>query len=428
MPLRRRIGLLIVLAPLILGEMASFGQEPEPAQVAVRPARRSATKPRHWTSFLADPRSAVLFVLVMVIGVGGTRKLLKDRRARGVVDRLNSLDVAVADVEAAANFGREGITDLFRLQQTAKEPAIRRAAGASLAVLWGKDDLIAEEEKALVMRGADVQWKARRRYPRALRTPFPVVVRYGLPFLKEEGPGIRPENLEWSHRILGTERAGLETFSPWKAGAGEAVFEVDPRDFPANGPHRLVLHARARTKGLTSEWTVELPQSPFPFEFDPLLQVDALLTLPDAAREQQLRDAIRLRPSETAEGEEVRYLPLDENLVLRDPPELFVRPPLPSDLAHDLFVEFEGVPGTFRAGRIVVSGQGSGATEAEMSRSHTIGPIEGVPTGTIDGVGDRRMRLILTANPDLGWTDPEVRSIWPGSITTEWTEVRVIRK
>ena len=49
-------------------------------------------------------------------------------------------------------------------------------------------------------------------------------------------------------------------------------------------------------------------------------------------------------------------------------------------------------------------------------------------TGDIEGVGDRRMRLILAPNPDLGWTDPDVRSIWPGSITTDWASVRVIRK
>jgi hypothetical protein len=38
------------------------------------------------------------------------------------------------------------------------------------------------------------------------------------------------------------------------------------------------------------------------------------------------------------------------------------------------------------------------------------------------------MRVILTADPELGWTDPEVRSLWPGTIETRWVEVEIVRR
>jgi hypothetical protein len=36
--------------------------------------------------------------------------------------------------------------------------------------------------------------------------------------------------------------------------------------------------------------------------------------------------------------------------------------------------------------------------------------------------------VVLTADPDLGWTDPDVRSVWPGTLVTDWTTVRIIRR
>ncbi|MCP6768626.1 hypothetical protein NL529_27680, partial [Klebsiella pneumoniae] len=71
-----------------------------------------------------------------------------------------------------------------------------------------------------------------------------------MPFLKEDGPGVRPANLEWSHRITGARRAALEDDSPWTQGAGRTSFSIVPGDFDSNGPHKLVLQTRVRTVGL----------------------------------------------------------------------------------------------------------------------------------------------------------------------------------
>jgi len=38
------------------------------------------------------------------------------------------------------------------------------------------------------------------------------------------------------------------------------------------------------------------------------------------------------------------------------------------------------------------------------------------------------MRVILSADPDKGWADPEIRSIWPGRIVTDWVDIRVVRR
>ena len=40
----------------------------------------------------------------------------------------------------------------------------------------------------------------------------------------------------------------------------------------------------------------------------------------------------------------------------------------------------------------------------------------------------RRLRVVLEADPDLGWIDPEVRSIWPGTIVSNWVDGEILRR
>jgi len=427
---RRTFGHRLLAAASAPAPPSGAGRRGGAANGAAREDGGTGRSARGWTAYLADPRSAVLFFLASAAAIGGGRKLLQEARARRAVAALGGPDPTIEEVEAAAGHGRAGLIDLFRLLGTAAKPETRAAAGRALARIWSEDELIAEEEKALVRRGYAVDWRARRRYPRGLRASIPIGVEYGVPFLVEGGPGVAPTNLEWSHRILGGERARLEEFTPWHAGPGSARFAVDPGDFPSDGPHRLALHARARTVGLTGAWEVDLPHMPFSFEFDPNLAVGALLTLPDDARGAAFARAVRLEPgSPGADADAPRHLDLNADLVLRDPPALAVDAPLPCDLAHAIAIEIEGVPGRFPAGSVVVAGQGSGGTEAVTStRRFPLGPIAGMPADAIDRPGERRIRAVLSADPDLGWADPDVRSIWPGTLTTDWATVRVIRR
>jgi len=399
---------------------AAIGQAPAGRRARPRPGSGR----RSWP---VDPRNAVLLSMGAVLLIGGGRRWLQSRRALRAVGRLAGPGLTPGVVLDAADHGRAALMDLFRLLGTAPDAAVREAAGAALATLWARDELIAEEEKAIVSRGFAATWRARRRYPRRMAAPFPVSASYGVPFLRDGGPGVAPGNLEWSHRIGGAERASLEQFSPWRPGPGRVEFTIDPGDFPANGPHRLVLEPRVRTAGLTSSWELGLPHIPFNFEFDPHLAVDALLTLPDDARGAAVAGAIRLAHPEPAGGA-TTYLSLDDEFALRDPPVLAVATPLPCDLAHAVAVEFEGVPGRFPAGSVVLSGQGTNRDEPAGVRRFPLGPIATIPAAAIDRPGDRRLRVVLTADPDLGWADPDVRSIWPGSIETAWFDARVIRR
>ena len=165
-----------------------------------------------------------------------------------------------------------GFTSCYAFLARSPSEQVRLAAGSSLARLWLLDQLVAEEEQAVVRRGFTVTWSARRRYPRSLTTEIPIAVTYDVPFLDDSGRRVDPKNLEWSHRVLGARRMTLEEFSPWTPGAGRVAFTIFPGDFETNGPHRLVLQARVRTLGLTDSWEIEPPHVPFLFEFDPILK------------------------------------------------------------------------------------------------------------------------------------------------------------
>src|SRR3989442_610549 len=81
------------------------------------PRRRSQGKKTAapgWGRWLGEPRAAVLIVMLLIVLIGGGRKLLQGYRARRAVNRLGEPDVSAGEVEAAVEFGREGLMDLFR--------------------------------------------------------------------------------------------------------------------------------------------------------------------------------------------------------------------------------------------------------------------------------------------------------------------------
>jgi hypothetical protein len=384
---------------------------------------------RRW---LSEPKTAVWVALAAIVLIGGGRRLFSWWQARKAVARLGEPDVTPAEIESVAEHGRAGVGELLRIFSSSPSDPARHAAGCALARLWLLDQLVAEEEQAIVRRGYTVTWSARRRYPRALRSEVPIGVSYEIPFLDDGGQHVSPANLEWSHRVLGARRAAIEEFSPWAAGRGRLTFTIVPGDFETNGPHRLVLETRVRTAGLTDSWEIEPPHIPFNFEFDPLLRLDAILTLPDATRDESVARAIRLEPAVARAGEPSTYLLLGDEWALRNPPRLAVALPLPCDLAHAISMEFEGEAGRFPGGRLVVSGQGLlrpvAAEQATVVRHFKLGPIPAMPPGQFERPGPRRMRVRLEADADAGWADPLIRSIWPGQAQTNWIEVEIMRQ
>jgi len=396
------------------------------------PRRRSSdeTVRRNWFS---EPKTAIWIALGVALLFGGGRKLSAWWKARKAVARLGESDVTSDEIEEVAEHGRAGVYELLRIFSSSPDPPARRAAGRALARLWLLDQLVAEEEQAIIRRGYSVTWNARRRYPRALVGEIPITVSYDVPFLEDGGRRVGPANLAWSHRVTGARRAALEEFSPWTTGPGRGAFSIFPGDFETNGPHRLVLQTRIRTTGLTDSWELEPPHEPFSFEFDPNLRLDALLALPDAARDELVSQAIRLeRTDATGESERANYLALSAEWTIRNPPTLAVRPPLPSDLAHTIWLEFEGIEGRFGGGTLVLSGQGlpkphSPSADA-VTRLFALGPVAPLPSGVIERPGTRQMRAWLEPNLERGWADPKVRSIWPGKIHTNWVDVQILRR
>lgn len=377
-------------------------------------------------SWLADPRSAVLLTLVAVLGIGGGRRLRHNWKGRKIVARLLDSDVTPDEIRSAADYGRMGLRELFEMLSGSTEVEKKLAAGQALAKLWAKDELISEEEKAIVLRSYQASWKARRRYPRKLAGPIPIHIEYGVPFLGEHG-GIDHSKLEWSHKILGTERAGLEEFTPWSEGPACAEFSISSGDYTSNGPHRLALHARVRTKGLTSPWESELFQVPFQFELDPLLDVGSLRATADEARAAKFAELIRLEVVVDESGQS-KYVSLNDDFVLRDPPQLVINAPLPADLAHILELEFQGIPGRFSAGTIVISGQGNAAGSDSAKRVIPLDRPLSISRDIISAAGILEGRIVLTPNDSLAWTDPDIRSVWPNEITTPWVAFRVVRR
>jgi hypothetical protein len=416
-------------------QTATNPAEATPPESSRRPGARASGDPNRTATrrdWLREPKSAVWMALAVIVLIGGGRRLLWAWRARKAVSRLSDPAVTAEELEAVAKYGRAGAWELLRIFSTTDSEPARKAAGRSLARLWRDDELVAEEEQALVRRGFSVTWNARRRYPRALKAPIPIGVTYDVPFLPDEPEYVRGADLEWSYRIIGARRAALEEFSTWQAGRGDVTFSIIPDDFPTNGPHRLILQAKVRTAGLSDAWEIELPHVPFQFDFDPVLRLEAILALPDAVRDEAISRSVRLERAPTVDADPPRLVPLGGEWVLRNPPRLAVESPLASDLAHQVSIEFEGGPGRYPAGTLVLGGQGlahrGGLPTAREIRRFDVGPISALPDGLIDRPGMRRMRVHLSADPELGWAHPDIRSVWPGEVETNWAEVEIIRR
>ena len=372
--------------------------------------------------WLAQPSGSIFVALLLAIAIGGGARWRQATLARRARERIAGDDPAPEAVEAMGDFGRIGVVDLFRLLGHATRGELRNSAGRALSRLWKLDELVPEEEQAIVTRGQTVTWKARRRYPRALSRPIPMRVEFGLPFLANDDRGMNPANLLWSYRIAGTNRVSQETFGSWTPGPGVGVFAIDPRDFPSNGPHRLVLHLRVRTEGVTSIWERDLPQVPFSFEFDPGLALEALLTMPDESRAEAMGRSVRLASAKPS-GEAPAFLALDGGMALRDPPFLEILGPLPSDLAHAILLEIEGAAAPILAGEAIVPA----STETPSSRTIPLRPTTALGDLGLGAPGERRARLVLDVDPQIGWADPDIRSVWPGTIATDWVPVTLVR-
>ena len=137
------------------------------------------------------------------------------------------------------------------------------------------------------------------------------------------------------------------------AGSGNVEFAIIPADFDTNGPHRLALQSRVRTRGLTDAWQIDLPHIPFNFEFDPRLENPFAADPSRRAPGREIARSIRLESQPPPADSGSSFLALNPEMTIRNPPRVLITTPIPCDLAHRVFLEFEQVPGRFPAGHIL---------------------------------------------------------------------------
>lgn len=391
--------------------------------VLIATASGANAPPRRAAAWLADPRSAVLILLGSIVVLGIGRKLLGEHRSRQAVARLAHDDATPAEVAAASAAGRGAMTELARLCETGATPALRHAAATSLLTLWAGDQLVAEEERAIAARLFEVQWKARRRYPRELSRPLGMEVRFGLMGVGPSSP-IRAEELLWSHRVVGSQRAAMEVFSDWQRGREAVAWALEPADFPGPGPHRLILETRLRWESSGGTWELGLPPSALSFELDPRLTLAAILGAPEEELTRRGAERVRLEP---AEETGTAFQALNDRFALRDPPRIVIAGTLPYDLAHRVSIEFDAPPTRCDALSIVLLATGGGDHDPTDRRILPFPSWLGPPEVPIDRPGPVRVRAVLTPDPELAWSDPAVRALWPVPLVTNWCDVRIVR-
>jgi hypothetical protein len=393
--------------------------EARPGPTARRPARAGA-RGGHWLDALLHPRTLVFLVLILAVIAGGGHKLLAAWRARRAANRLARGAATPEDIRSAGVHGRATAPELMDLLRPERDAPTRAAAGVALAQLWVADELVAEEEQAIVRVGHRIECTARRVYPRELRRPIPLGVRIDICALAP-GSALRDQNLQVAWKLDGARRLSYERYSAWTSPGEPFEFVVDPGDLPGRGPHRLAVGARVRTVGLTGAWELELGPRDLAIEFDEHLRVDAILTLPDAERGALMARAVRLRPSTVAAGEP--GVDFGGGMVAECPMELVCEAALPCDLAHRVALEIDGHTGLFECEPLVWPGAAAGARHP-IWRAQSDPADQGVAPPR---AGVARVRIVMEPDPERGWVHPAIRSVWPGKIVTDWQEIGLVR-
>jgi hypothetical protein len=178
---------------------------------------------------------------------------------------------------------------------------------------------------------------------------------------------------------------------------------------------------------LTDNWELDLPAQSTSFDWDDHLQPTALVTLPDSQRAELWASAIVFMGHSGDDASPV-FVQLDHQFALRNPSLPALKLPIPCDLAHRLMLELENVDGRWSVGEWVESAQSIIGSEGISPKTwpERALRVSGGDAGLTRG-GQYRMRIVLEPNPERGWSDPMIRSVWPDSIVSDWVAVDVVR-
>lgn len=394
-------------------------------------SRERAEGPK--SSPFSDPRRWLFLAVVGFLVIGGGRKWLHGRKGRSLADRLAAGTATIDEIRDANTYGRIVVHDLFRVLAEGQTQEHRIAATEALVKLWRADELIPEEEKAIVSRSFSVDWRIRRKYPKGLKGPIEIRARFDLPKLNDDELNLWLwQHLRWSYRVTGTRRASDDTWQSDKDRRGLLRLVIMAEDFPDDGPHRIVLQTKAETQDLTDQWSVELPAQSISFETDEKLSIGALAGMPDSSRAESMLHAVKPQPYDNPYPS---FSVVDDRFAIRNPPVFAIGSRLPADLAHQAILELDGIAGRWSIGEWVVAGRST----SPVSERETVdqASVFRLWPETLDRLGDAatlerggnyRARVVLEPRPERGWSDPDIRSVWPEPITTGWFEVEIVRR
>lgn len=443
-PMKSHFNLNQVLAfifTFLLVVLSSVNAQDNPSEVVDRsganpstPVRRpSQSRNSSPSSPMADPRRWMFISVVAFLMFGGGRKWLKSIHGRRLADKIAHGTANPDEILGSYRYGRVVVQDLFEALTGGASDEIRHSAFEALVRLWQADELIAEEEKAIVTRSFQIKWNHRRKYPVSLNGTFDISATYGLFELKDsELQRWLSDHSRWSYRIQGTRRAVDEQWKQNLCDPPFALTEINSRDFPENTVHRIALFVRFRTFNQTSNWEIELPSQPTSFEWDLNLELNALLAPIVESELDVFTNAMNWQPASLpGPGQEgPRLVQISPGFAIHNPPETVISSPLPRDLSHAVFIELQGVTGLIPAGEWLIACRKSSENLFQSYRSGShwdVSPDSYIDDQLIGHAGRFQMRLVLKPIAHRGWANPEIRSVFNSKISFPWVEIEIVR-
>lgn len=431
-----RIVFLLTLFMASFISMPAMAQEEKPGRVdrtganpstpVRKPGQRREGQPQ---SPMSDPRRWVFIAVTAFLVLGGARKWLAGNRGRKMADRIANGQANLAEISNSAVHGRSVLPDLLSLLQDEAPADRKNAALEALIKLWRADELIAEEEKAILSRAIQVSWKQRRKYPRDFSGQFQITALFRLPLLADKSCNEWLRNhLRFETRVTGTRRATDEQWKPLPADSSQLTMEIESRDFPEDSIHRLMLFIRVKTEGLTSDWSLDLPGQATSFEWDHHLKSMALKAESDEKEAMIMQEALAWELIADADEMQLQNVAISPGFAIHHPPVAMLAIPLPRDIAHEAMLEIEEVSSNIRLKKWVIASRGSVSTAEKQFKQIPLEMMGLIDDSAISRAGKYRARLLLNPKPELGWADPEIRSVWPGRLTSPWVEIEIVRR
>lgn len=397
-----------------------------PSTPVRKPGQRREIQPQ---SPIGDPRRWVFIAVVAFLLLGGARKWLAASRGRKMADRIADGHASLDEIRQAARHGRTVLPDLLATLADGKSEDLKSAALQSLVELWRADELIAEEEKAIITRAFQIIWKQRRKYPRDYDGKFQIHALMCLPKIHDEScRNWLSQHLRWETRVTGTRKATDDQWRVIPHSEMQLQIHIESRDFPEDCVHRVMFFTRVSTNELTSNWTLDLPGQATTFEWDQHLKSGALKADFDEKEATIMQEALAWERNAEPDTMQPQLVAISSGFAIHRPPLAILTVPLPRDIAHEAVLEIEEVSSNIKLKSYVIASRGSVTTPHKQRKVIPLEIAGLIDDSAISRAGKYRARINLQPKSEMGWADPEIRSVWPGPLASPWVEIEIVRR